>query len=53
MELMKYMSNLESYENIFADLAQGAYNGRPKGKSFPESVFTNEQKKHLKKAYET
>lgn len=41
------MSNLESYENIFADLAQGAYNGRPKGKSFPESVFTNEQKKQF------
>ena len=27
------MSNLEFYENIFADLAQGAYNGRPKGKA--------------------
>ncbi|MCI1831720.1 MAG: hypothetical protein LKI77_02075 [Bifidobacterium sp.] len=41
------MSKLENYSNIYADLAQGAYIDRPKGKSFPYSQLTGAQKSQL------
>lgn len=38
------MANLDDYSNIYADLAQGAYNGRPKKNSFPYDRLSSEQK---------
>ena len=42
------MSNLKNYSDLFADLAQGAYNGRPKEYSFPSERLTSAHQKELK-----
>jgi ribosome recycling factor len=41
------MANLKEYFNIYADLAQGAYNGRPQKYSFPHDRLTPEKKKEI------
>lgn len=38
MELMKYMSNLQSFDNIFANLSESAYTNRPL--NFPNAKDT-------------
>ncbi|EGO2748447.1 hypothetical protein [Enterococcus faecalis] len=41
------MANLKEYFNIYADLAQGAYNVRPQKYSFPHDRLTPEKKKEI------